>query len=90
LEKPSLDVVGVGVDQAHFLAEQVHRLELALVDGVDHLVVVEALVVGSFHLPAGFKTRAHFGIVDRLVAGQKFGMAPWSLAPCTLLWPRRG
>ena len=36
-----LDVVRVGIDQAHFLAEQIHRLELAGVNGVDHLVIVE-------------------------------------------------
>ena len=40
-------------------------------DGVDHFVVVEALCGRQLHLPSRFKTRAHFGIVDRLVAGQE-------------------
>ena len=86
-----LDIVGVGVDQAHFLAEQIHRLELALLDRVDHLVVIEALGGRQLHAPGRFEARAHFGIVDRLIAGQQLpACAPWSLAPCTLLWPRSG
>ena len=39
---------------------------------VNHLVIVEALGGRQFHLPSRFKTRAHFGVVHRLVAGQNY------------------
>ena len=39
----ALHVVRVRIDDAHLLADEVHRLELALVDRVHHLVVVEPL-----------------------------------------------
>ena len=47
-----------------FLAEQIHRLEFACMDRVDHLVIIQALGGRQFNLPAGFKTRAHFRVVD--------------------------
>ena len=43
LDKAAADIIGVRIHQAHFLAEEIHRLELAIVDGVDHLVVIESL-----------------------------------------------
>ena len=44
-------VVRVRVDDAHLLADEVHRLELALVDGVHHLVIVQALGRGQRDAP---------------------------------------
>ena len=43
LRKRLADVVGVGVGGDGVFALDVEGLELAIVDGVDHLVVVEAL-----------------------------------------------
>jgi hypothetical protein len=41
-DSASADIIGVGIDEAHLFAEYIHGLEAAIVDGVDHLVVIEA------------------------------------------------
>src|SRR4029077_4721878 len=58
---------GVGVHDAHFLADEIHGLEPAAMNGFHHLVVVESLAGRQLHLPATLKSRAHFGIIHRLV-----------------------
>ena len=52
LRERGRDVVRIGVDHAHLLAEHVHRLQSAVVDGIDHLVVVQARFGGNATLQA--------------------------------------
>ena len=70
------DIVRVGVDDAHFLADEIHRLELAGMNGFDHLVVVEPLGGRQLHLPTRLKSLAHFGIIHRLIARQHVWHGP--------------
>src|SRR5580700_8923093 len=58
--EPIPDEVRVRVHKADLLTEQVHRLELALVDRIDHFVVIKALCGGELHFPTVCKARAHF------------------------------
>jgi hypothetical protein len=57
-------VIRVRVDDAHLLADQVHRLELALVNAVHHLVVVQTLGRRQGDAPRRFETGANVRIVD--------------------------
>ena len=58
------DIVCVGVDDAHFFANQVHGFQFPGVDRLDHLMIVESLGGGKLHLPCRFEPRANFRIVD--------------------------
>src|SRR5712671_3265732 len=70
------DIVSIGVDDAHFLADEIHRLELARMYGFDHLVVVESLGGRQFDLPPRLKPLAYFGIIHGLIAWQHVGHGP--------------
>ena len=67
------DVVGVGVGGDGVLALDVEALELAVLDGADHLVIVEAVGGGKCDAPVGFELRADVGVVDLLIAGEDVG-----------------
>ncbi len=67
------DVAGVGVGGDGVFALDVEALEFALLDGADHLVVVEAFGGGEGDAPVGFEFGADVGVVDFLVAGEDVG-----------------
>ena len=70
-----LDLVDVGLDQVDLLAEDVHRLHLALLDALDHLVVIEPLFRGELDLPGRLELRDDLALGEFLVAGQLLGRA---------------
>src|SRR5208337_1678502 len=51
LRQSVADIVGVGVDEAHFFAEYIHCLEFAIVDGVYHHVVIEPRLRRQLDIP---------------------------------------
>src|SRR3984893_10669091 len=57
------NIVRIGVDDAHFLADEIHRFELAGMNGFHHLVVVESLGGRQLDLPTRLKSLAYFGII---------------------------
>ena len=65
------DIIGVRIDDAHLFAEQVHCLQLSLVNGLDHFVIVQALCGWQRDLPGVLESAPDFRIVDRLIAGQE-------------------
>ena len=65
------DIVGVRVDQAHLFAEDIHRLEAAVVDGVDHQVVIEARLRRQRDIPRLLELGANRRIVHLLVAREE-------------------
>ena len=67
------DVVGVGVRGDGVFALDVHRLERAFEDGIDHLVIVFAGAGRKGDSPVGFELGADVLVVDLLVAGEDVG-----------------
>src|SRR5258705_193734 len=49
------NIVCVGIDNAHLFADEVHSLELALLNRFNHLVIVQPFTGRKSDLPAGFK-----------------------------------
>ncbi len=69
--EPIADKVCVGIHKAHLFAKQIHGLELALMDRIDHFVIIESLRRRQLHVPGCFEARSHFRVIDGLVAGKK-------------------
>ena len=69
-DSASADIIGVGIDQAHLFAEDIHRLEFAFVDGVDHHVVIEARLRRQCNIPCLLKLGPNRRIVHFLIAGK--------------------
>src|SRR5882762_1961842 len=66
LGKASVHNVLIRVHETDFLAEQVHRLEFAQMNRIDHFFVIEAFGGGKLDLPIRFEARPHFRVVDEL------------------------
>ena len=73
LGKGVVNIVRIGIDDAHLLSDQIHRLDLALLNSIHHLVIIQALGRWQLNLPIGFKPLAHFRIIDRLVTWKTVG-----------------
>src|ERR1700730_16138708 len=67
------DKVRVRIHKAYLFAKQIHGLELALMNRVDHLVIIESFGRRKLHVPTCFETRADVGVSNRLIAGKKIG-----------------
>src|SRR5882724_610907 len=50
------NVVGVGIHDAHFLTDEIHSLDLAVLNSVHHLVVVQSLGGRQLDLPTGLES----------------------------------
>jgi len=68
--EPIADKVCVGIHKAHS-SPTIHGLELALMDRIDHFVIIESLSRRQLHVPGCFEARSHFRVIDGLVAGKK-------------------
>src|SRR3981189_2996137 len=62
------DMVSVGIDDTHFLADDIQRFELAGVNRFHHLVVVQSLGGRKRYLPCVGESQPNFRIIDRLIS----------------------
>ena len=70
LLESAANVVRIRIDDAHLLADHIHGFELAGMNRLHHLVVIETFGGRKRHIPCLFKPGANFGIVNRLVSGE--------------------
>ena len=67
------NMIGVGIHNGHLLANQVQRFQFALMDRVNHFVIIKTLGGRHLYLPRRLESRANVRIVHGLIAGQIVG-----------------
>src|SRR5882762_1315842 len=62
------DIVSVGIDDAHFLADDIQRFEPAGMNRFHHLMVVQSLGGRKRYLPCVREPQPNLRIIDRLIS----------------------